>query len=123
MGASLSRMTEELKKSCLIEEDKKREFGPLYKWVDRKFPNENLSKKEAYFQALTQKQFFPYGLLSNLERLRDKKLPPQSEWYDPLKSQCTPQSDVEYATQVFELFECVDIMAYLRIYLEADVRK
>ena len=123
LGASLSQMTEELRKSCLNFEDETREFKVLYDLIERNYPNRDLSTKKSYFQALTQKQFFPYALLSNLKRLKDPQLPPKEEWYDPLKREYTSEANIAYANRVFALFECKSIMDYLRIYLEADVGK
>ena len=123
LGASLSKMVEELKKSCQNFQEETIEFKPLYEWIQKKYPHDDEAKKKSYFQALTQKQFFPYNLLSNLSRLEDKKLPERHEWYDSLRQEYSSEADITYAKEVFELFKCQNISSYLKIYLEADIGK
>ena len=121
LGASLAKMVEEMKKSCSDFHQETKEFKCLYDWIEKKYSNQNESTRKSYFQALTQKQFFPYNLLSNIERLNDTRLPQKEEWYDPLRKQNTSEEDIAYANQVFDLFKCTNIMDYLRLYLEADI--
>ena len=121
LGSALSKMVSELKSSCSNFKEEISAFKGLYQWINTKYSNRDENTRKEFFTALTQKQFFPYSLLSQIERLQEKQLPPYEDWYDELKKEYTPQENINYAQSVFALFQCDTILDYLEIYLEADV--
>ena len=122
LGASLRKMVEELNKSCTTWEQEITEFKPLHNWIEKKYHDRDENLRKTFFQTLkSSKQFFPYGILSQVHRLSETKLPEKKDWYDTLNKEFPPDENITYANYAFELFQCSDIMAYLRIYLEADI--
>ena len=121
LGASLAKMVEELRKSCLDFDQESKAFEPLLDWINKKYADRDETLRKQFFQALLKKQFFPYRLLSDVARLKETKLPEKKDWFDPLKKKATAEEDIAYAEEVFQLFECVNVEEYLKLYLEADI--
>ena len=69
MQGSLAKLVEELKISCLSENDLKQEFFPLWNWIQENWEKESYEAQIEYLNLLTKKQYLPYSYLTSEEVL------------------------------------------------------
>ena len=119
MQASLAKLVEELKISCLNENDLKQEFFPLWNWIQENWGSE---AQIEYLNLLTKKQYLPYSYLTSEEVLSQSSLPSFEEWnkgYD--LGTKTTQSEYDYALNAFEKLKCKTLFDYVKIYQISDI--
>ena len=86
------------------------------------FPNtSNHFKDDEKFKLMTMKGIYPYDYIDSFDRLNEKELPGQKEFYSKLyDSEC---SDYDYAKalNVWKVFKCEKLLDYHNFYLKSDV--
>ena len=122
LQGSLQTLTLETKESCSSQEDLAENFAPLLQWIHTEWPGKTSAEYDHYLQILTQKQFFPYSYIKSSSHLDEETLPPIECWTDEFLSGApTKPEDVQYANEVFSLFQCRSIRDYYDLYLKVDI--
>ena len=91
----------------------------------------NLSKDdfknlEKYFTSeeiklLKQKGFYPYEYMDNIEKLKDRKPPPQKAFYSKLKGKGISKDNYEHVLNVWKTSKVKNLKEYLELYNKTDV--
>jgi len=91
---------------------------------------ENLTTMKSFFtdsnkfQVVKRKSIFPYSYLNSVERLSDTQLPSRENFYNQLTDRtdrhCSEES-YQHAQNVWNAFECANLLDYLLLYLKVDV--
>lgn len=79
----------------------------------------NLDKQQ-FKQLLLRKGIFCYEWLSNVEKLKEKKLPKKKCFFSKLTNSGVTDEEYEYAKLVFKTFKCESMHDYLTLYQETD---
>ena len=103
LGASLSALVDTLKVS-------KNNFDLLRDWLDN---------DEDKLQALLRKGVYPYEYMTDIEKVREKALPPIEAFTSKLGGEIS-QEDYAHAQKVWKLFNCKSMVDYTKVYVQAD---
>jgi len=96
--------------------------------------SENLSKTEHPYNILKQtyllrfglenilhKGFFPYEFCNNYYKMKKtKKLPPRKAFYSSLSEETISEQDHSFATKMWELSKCRNLVDYAELYCKID---
>jgi len=111
LQSSLETMVESVKASAT---DNQREvsFPLLFR---------HLEGNEKKYNLLTKKGVMCYEYIDNIERLREKKLPPRFRFFDHLKNRHITGEEYARAKTVWKRMNCRNLEEYLAVYLMSDV--
>lgn len=92
-------------------------------------PTENLKITRSEWQDINDDQYkciirkgvMCYEYLSNIERLKEKRLPPINAFYNRLSDSHITDEEYSFAQKVFRTFNCKTIGDFVEIYLKTDV--
>ena len=89
-------------------------------------PKDCFNNLEKYFspeqvELLKQKGFFPYDYMDDIEKLKDKKPPPQKAFYSKLKGNGLSKDNYNHVLKVWETSNMKTLKDYLKFYNESDV--
>ena len=89
-------------------------------------PEGALNNLNKYFtpeqvKLLKQKGFFPYDYMDNIEKLKDKKPPPQKAFYSKLKVKGISKDNYKHVLNVWETWKMKTFKEYLELYNVTDV--
>ncbi|GFQ88998.1 uncharacterized protein TNCT_458121 [Trichonephila clavata] len=92
------------------------------KQSDHKFPIFN-----SFFYSydnrkhLLRKGVFPYSYFDSFVKLKNRKLPPKSAFFNNLTNENISENEYRFAKFIFSKFKCQNFEDYLRLYLNTDV--
>ena len=90
-----------------------RGLGPdQFKTLENEMGNSELLKK---------KGVFPYGFMTDFDKLNVNKLPPKKDFYSKLNDSNISDEDYEHAQNVWKEFNCKTMRDYHDLYLKTDV--
>jgi len=73
------------------------------------------------FEAILGKSFFPYEYCTSLEKMKNTlTLPERSLFYSSLNETCISKKDYKFATRVWKMFNCHNLLDYAQIYCKID---
>ena len=122
LQGSLQNLTKELKDSCATRDDLVENFHPLLQWIHMEWPGRTTEEYDHFLQVLTKKQYFPYSYIKSTLNLDEESLPPIEKWTDEfLSGSPVKPEEVQYANEVFSLFQCRSIRDYYDLYLKVDI--
>ena len=78
-------------------------------------------KDEEERSLLKRKGVFPYDWFDNIEKLKEKNLPPKEKFYSKLNDSNISDEDYEHAKNVWEKFNIKTMKDYHDLYLKTDV--
>ena len=89
-------------------------------------PKDGFKNLEKYFtpeqvKLLKQKEFFPYDYLEDIEKLKDKKPPPQEAFYSKLTGHGINKDNYQHVLKVWKTWNMKTFKDYLKLYNETDV--
>ena len=89
-------------------------------------PGGSLNNLEKYFtpeqvKLLKQKGFFPYDYMDSIEKLKDKKPPPQKAFYSKLSGKGINKSCYGHVLNVWKTWKMKTLKEYLELYNISDV--
>ena len=94
----------------------------LTKTIDN---NDFLSLKQEFgeenYQLLTRKGIYPYDYFDNTKKYNEQKLPNKEEFFNKINNKNISDEDYEHAKNVFEKFECENLLDYSILYLKTDI--
>ena len=70
---------------------------------------------------LKRKGIFPYSYFDSIEKLKEKKLPSQQNFFNVLTNSSISKEDYEHARIVYNSFNCQNLGDYLELYQNNDV--
>jgi len=73
------------------------------------------------FQMVKRKGIFPCSYLNSVERLSDTQLPSRENFYNQLTDRHCSEESYQHAQNVWNAFECANLLDYLLLYLKVDV--
>ena len=92
----------------------------------KNLPKDGFKNLEKYFtpeqvKLLKQKEFFPYDYLEDIEKLKDKKPPPQKAFYSKLTGHGINKDNYQHVLKVWKTWNMKTFKDYLKLYNETDV--
>ena len=92
----------------------------------KNLPKDGFKNLEKYFtpeqvKLLKQKEFFPYDYLEDIEKLKDKKPPPQEAFYSKLTGHGINKDNYQHVLKVWKTWNMKTFKDYLKLYNETDV--
>ena len=89
-------------------------------------PKDGFNNLEKYFtpeqvKLLKQKGFFPYDYMDNMEKLKDKKPPPQKAFYSKLTGKGINNYNYNHVLNVWKTWKMKTLKEYLELYNITDV--
>ena len=122
LQSSLSTLTNELMQSCSSVDELKSTFFSLDSWVRSRWRGKTESEYEDLLTRLTQKLPFPYSYIKSPNVLEERSLPTLDKWQETyLDTGLSTQTDVDYANEIFSLFDCETISDFYDVYLTTDI--
>ena len=98
--------------SSSLKDEKKK---TLYFYLKQKY---NFSNEQ--IKRISDKGYFCYDYLDNINKLEDKELPKYSKWYSRLKQSNILQSEYKHAVSIYKEFGFKNLKEYLLLYNEID---
>ncbi|KAE8737535.1 hypothetical protein FOCC_FOCC017001 [Frankliniella occidentalis] len=77
-------------------------------------------KDDAKFALMTRKGLYPYEFVRRYEQFQDDRLPPIQDFYSSLSDETISQDEWEHANNVFQTFECKNLLEYAVLYCICD---
>ena len=76
---------------------------------------------EENYQLLTKKGIYPYDYFDNTKKYNEQKLPNKEEFFNKINNKNISDEDYNHAKNVFEKFECENLLDYSILYLKTDI--
>ena len=76
---------------------------------------------EENYQLLTKKGIYPYDYFDNIKKYNGQKLPNKEEFFNKINNKNISDEDYEHAKNVFEKFNCENLLDYSILYLKTDI--
>ena len=86
--------------------------------------DDRISLKQEFgknYQLLTKKGIYPYDYFDNTKKYYEQKLPNKNEFFNKINNKSISDEDYEHAKNVFEKFECENLLDYSILYLKTDI--
>ena len=86
--------------------------------------NDRISLKQEFgknYQLLTKKGIYPYDYFNNTKKYDEQKLPNKEEFFNKISYKNISDEDYTHAENVFEKFECKNLLDYSILYLKTDL--
>ena len=93
----------------------------LIKTID---DNDRISLKQEFgenYQLLTKKGIYPYDYFDNTKKYNEQKLPNKEEFFNKINNKNISDENYEHAKNVFEKFNCNNLLDYSILYLKSDI--
>ena len=111
MASSIENLSNNLRSSS----DDVNELRKIFKNTSDEFKNDE------QFKLMIQKGVYPYDYIDNFNRLFENYLPDINSFYSKLNKSKCDINDYKHAQNVFNKFQCKNILDYHNIYLKSDV--
>ena len=73
------------------------------------------------YQLLTKKGIYPYDYFNNTKKYNEQKLPNKEEFFNKIYNKNISDDVYNHAKNVFEKFECKNLLDYSILYLKTDL--
>ena len=73
------------------------------------------------YELLCKKWIYPYDYFNNTKKYNEQKLPKKEEFVDKINNKNISDKDYTHAKNVFEKFECKNLLDYSILYLKTDL--
>ena len=73
------------------------------------------------YQLLCKKGIYPYDYFDNTKKYNEQKLPNKEEFFNEINNKNISDEDYAHAKNVFEKFECKNLLDYSILYLKTDL--
>ena len=87
--------------------------------------NDRISLKQEFgenYQLLCKKGIYPYDYFDNTKKYNEQKLPnKEEEFFHKINNKNITDDDYNHAKNVFEKFECKNLLEYSILYLKTDL--
>ena len=86
--------------------------------------NDRISLKQEFgenYNLLTKKGIYPYDYFDNTKKYNEQKLPNKEEFFNKISNKNISDEDYTHAKNVFEKFECKNLLDYSILYLKSDI--
>ena len=86
--------------------------------------NDRISLKQEFgknYQLLTKKGIYPYDYFDNTKKYNEQKLPDKKEFFNKINNKDISDEDYNHAKNVFEKFNCKNLLDYSILYLKTDI--
>ena len=86
--------------------------------------DDRISLKQEFgknYQLLTKKGIYPYDYFDNTKKYNEQKLPDKKEFFNKINNKNISDEDYELAKNVFEKFNCKNLLDYSILYLKTDI--
>ena len=86
--------------------------------------NNRISLKQEFgknYQLLTKKGIYPYDYFDNAKKYNEQKLPNKEAFFDKINNKNILDEEYTHAKNVFEKFECKNLLDYSILYLKSDI--
>ena len=86
--------------------------------------NDRISLKQEFgknYQLLTKKGIYPYDYFDNTKKYNEQKLPDKEEFFNKINNKNISDEDYNHAKNVFEKFNCKNLLDYSILYLKTDI--
>ena len=87
--------------------------------------NDRISLKQEFgeenYQLLTKKGIYPYDYFDNIKKYNEQKLPDKKEFFNKINNKNISDEDYDHAKNVFEKFNCNNLLDYSILYLKTDI--
>ena len=86
--------------------------------------NDRISLKQEFgknYQLLMKKRIYPYDYFNNTKKYNEQKLPNKEEFFNKVSNKNISDEDYTHAKNVFEKFECKNLLDYSILYLKTDL--
>ena len=87
--------------------------------------NDRISLKQEFgeenYQLLTRKGIYPYDYFDNTKKYNEENLPDKEEFFNKINNKNISDEDYNHAKNVFEKFECENLLDYSILYLKTDI--
>ena len=114
LPASLDELVEDLKR------DNRVKFQYLLQWSE--LIGLDADEKKIKTECASRKGIFPYEFITDYQKLIDAKcIPPIEDFYSSLNNSEISREDHRFASRMFKLFECSNMLDYAKLYCSIDV--
>ena len=76
---------------------------------------------EENYQLLTKKGIYPYDYFDNIKKYDEQQLPNKEEFFNKINNKNISDENYEHAKNVFEKFNCNNLLEYSILYLKTDI--
>ena len=86
--------------------------------------NDRISLKQEFgenYQLLTKKGIYPYDYIDKISKYNEQKLPDKKEFFNKINNKNISDEDYTHAKNVFEKFNCKNLLDYSILYLKTDL--
>ena len=86
--------------------------------------NDRISLKQEFgenYQLLCKKGIYPYDYFDNTKKYNEQKLPDKEEFFNKINNKNISDEDYTHAKNVFDKFECKNLLDYSILYLKTDL--
>ena len=86
--------------------------------------NDRISLKQEFgenYKLLTKKGIYPYDYFDNTKKYNEQKLPDKKEFFNKINNKNISDEDYNHAKNVFEKFNCENLLDYSILYLKTDI--
>ena len=73
------------------------------------------------YDLLTKKGIYPYDYFDNIKKYKELNLPDQKEFFNKINNKNISDEDYNHAINVFEKFNCKNLLDYSILYLKTDI--
>ena len=73
------------------------------------------------YKLLTKKGIYPYDYFDNTKKYNEQKLPDKEEFFNKINNKNISDEDYDHAKNVFEKFNCNNLLDYSILYLKTDI--
>ena len=70
---------------------------------------------------MTKKGIYPYDYFNNTKKYNEQKLPNKEEFFNKINNKNISDKDYNHAKNLFEKFECKNLLDYSILYLKTDL--
>ena len=86
--------------------------------------NDRISLKQEFgedYDLLTKKGIYPYDYFDSTKKYKENNIPDKKEFFNKLNNKNISDEDYEHSINVFEKFNCKNLLDYSILYLKSDI--
>ena len=86
--------------------------------------SDRISLKQEFgdnYTLLTKKGIYPYDYFNNIKKYKENQIPDKIEFFNKINNKNISDADYEHAINVFEKFNCENLLDYSILYMKSDI--